>query len=203
MKFTLSHKKGISDLIDSRQETVQISRHKLEAVKNILRNLQTAIGQVSDLLESAHDGKDLKSSLSDLQSMSGVISSNLGFLSNEQSMEGVFDGQNMVGQDGSAHEVPANYSSKSKLVEGDILKVTIRPDGSKMFKQISPVERKREVGVISVDENSGNYYVMCRQNAYKVNNAAVTFYKCQIGDQAIVLVPKDGISAWGAIEGKA
>ena len=36
-------------------------------------------------------------------------------------LEGVFDGQNMVGSDGRQYIVPPNYASKSKLVEGDIL----------------------------------------------------------------------------------
>src|SRR3712207_6782664 len=40
-------------------------------------------------------------------------------------IEGVFDGQNMVGSDGKTYPVPANYASKSKLVQGDILKLTI------------------------------------------------------------------------------
>ena len=33
-------------------------------------------------------------------------------------VEGVFDGQNMVGSDGKIYSVPPNYASKSKLVEG-------------------------------------------------------------------------------------
>ncbi|HET7320113.1 MAG TPA: hypothetical protein VFI84_00835, partial [Candidatus Saccharimonadales bacterium] len=43
-------------------------------------------------------------------------------------IEGVFDGQNMVGSDGKTYPVPANYASKSKLVQGDILKLTIAED---------------------------------------------------------------------------
>jgi len=43
-------------------------------------------------------------------------------------IEGVFDGQNMVGSDGKTYPVPANYASKSKLVQGDILKLTIADD---------------------------------------------------------------------------
>jgi hypothetical protein len=40
-------------------------------------------------------------------------------------IEGVFDGQNMMGSDSKTYPVPANYASKSKLVQGDILKLTI------------------------------------------------------------------------------
>ena len=42
-------------------------------------------------------------------------------------IEGVFDGQIMIGPDGKNYPVPANYASKSKLIEGDILKLTITP----------------------------------------------------------------------------
>ena len=45
-------------------------------------------------------------------------------------IEGVFDGQTMHDGEGKSYPVPANYASKSKLVEGDILKLTIADDGS-------------------------------------------------------------------------
>ena len=41
-------------------------------------------------------------------------------------IEGVFDGQKMAGPDGKEYPVPANYASKSKLVEGDILKLRLQ-----------------------------------------------------------------------------
>src|SRR3989338_71121 len=58
-------------------------------------------------------------------------------------IEGVFDGQNMVGPDGKQYPVPANYASKSKLVVGDVLKLTIAEDGSFIYKQIGPIERRK------------------------------------------------------------
>ena len=51
-------------------------------------------------------------------------------------IEGVFDGQHMIGPDGKKYSVPANYASKSKLVEGDILKLTIDRQGNFIYKQI-------------------------------------------------------------------
>jgi len=62
-------------------------------------------------------------------------------------IEGVFDGQNMVGSDAKTYPVPANYASKSKLVQGDILKLTIAEDGAFLYKQIGPIPRKQIVGV--------------------------------------------------------
>ena len=64
----------------------------------------------------------------------------------QQIVEGVFDGQNMVGPNEKAYPVPANYASKSKQVHGDRLKLTITPEGSFLYKQIGPTERKRIKG---------------------------------------------------------
>src|SRR3989344_9622020 len=72
-------------------------------------------------------------------------------------IEGVFDGQNMFGSDGKTYPVPANYASKSKLVQGDILKLTIAEDGAFLYKQIGPIPRKQVVGVLN--QKDGHYFV--------------------------------------------
>ena len=64
-------------------------------------------------------------------------------------IEGVFDGQIMIGPDGKNYPVPANYASKSKLVEGDILKLTIGESGKFLYKQIGPVERRTVIGTLN------------------------------------------------------
>src|SRR3954471_5207061 len=81
-------------------------------------------------------------------------------------IEGVFDGQNMVGSDGKTYPIPANYASKSKLVQGDILKLTIADDGAFMYKQIGPVPRKQVVGTLTLDK--GHYYVGVGTHNYRV-----------------------------------
>ena len=42
-------------------------------------------------------------------------------------VEGTFDGQIMIGIDGKQYPVPANYASKSKLVEGDATRAHVGP----------------------------------------------------------------------------
>src|SRR3984957_1353852 len=74
-------------------------------------------------------------------------------------VEGVFDGQNMVGPDGKQYPVPANYASKSKLIEGDVLKLTIADDGSFIYKQIGPIDRIKVVGMLTKDER-GDFRVV-------------------------------------------
>jgi hypothetical protein len=114
-------------------------------------------------------------------------------------VEGVFDGQVMMGTDGKQYPVPANYASKSKLVEGDILKLTITPDGSFIYKQIGPVERKRVIGIVSQDD-LGNYVVIAEGRAYRVLLASVTYFKAEPGDEVTLVAPRDSESVWGAIE---
>ncbi|HLN18709.1 MAG TPA: hypothetical protein VK255_00890 [Patescibacteria group bacterium] len=114
-------------------------------------------------------------------------------------IEGTFDGQIMLGTDGKQYPVPANYASKSKLVEGDMLKLTITPDGSFIYKQIGPVERKRVIGLVSQDSD-GNYFVAAEGKAYKVLLASITYFKVEPGDEVTLVIPRDIDSDWGAIE---
>ena len=116
-------------------------------------------------------------------------------------IEGIFNGQNMVGPDGKEYSVPANYASKSKLVEGDTMKLTIQPDGSFLYKQINVVEREHLKGELLMDEVSGIYSVQTIDGRrFNVLNASITYYKGQTGDQVTVIIPKDRAAQWAAVE---
>jgi hypothetical protein len=118
----------------------------------------------------------------------------------EKVLQGIFDGSQMVGNDGRSYQVPANYASKSKLVEGDVMKLTVRKDGSFVFKQIGPVERKRLVGKLTQDPSTGDPLVLVGSTPYKVLNASVSFYRASMGDEVVILVPKGARAVWGAVE---
>ncbi|OYW85103.1 hypothetical protein B7Z17_02925 [Candidatus Saccharibacteria bacterium 32-49-10] len=114
-------------------------------------------------------------------------------------IEGVFDGQKMAGPDGKEYPVPANYASKSKLVEGDILKLTISDDGSFIYKQIGPVDRIQVIGTLT--QHDGAYYVEANGNEYRILLASVTYFRINVGDQVTIIVPADNPSAtWAAVE---
>jgi hypothetical protein len=114
-------------------------------------------------------------------------------------IEGVFDGQNMVGSDGKNYPVPANYASKSKLVQGDILKLTIAEDGAFLYKQIGPIPRKQVVGALKLE--NGHYFVDVNGKQYRVLLASVTYFKAKPGDQVSVNLPEDDSTAeWAALE---
>ncbi len=113
-------------------------------------------------------------------------------------IEGVFDGQNMIGPDKKTYSVPANYASKSKLIPGDILKLTIMEDGAFVYKQIGPVERKKIVGTLTYED--GQYKVIGNSKAYNVLLASVTYFRAEIGDRVTLIIPELEESEWGAIE---
>lgn len=114
-------------------------------------------------------------------------------------IEGVFDGQGMVDSKGNAYPVPANYASKSKLIPGDVLKLTITEEGKFLYKQIGPVERKTVVGPLV--HNDGQYQVLADGKAYNVLLASVTYFRAHVGDEVTLIIPmSDDAAKWGAIE---
>lgn len=114
-------------------------------------------------------------------------------------IEGVFDGQNMVGPDSKQYPVPANYASKSKLVVGDVLKLTIAEDGSFIYKQIGPIERRKALGILTVDER-GDFKAIAEGKSYKVLTASLTYFKAEPGDEVTIVLPQDGEVEWAAVE---
>ena len=81
------------------------------------KNIQAA----KQLLREAMGGPATKANLTALSEKTQVMTVSEG----GKVIEGMFDGQNMIGPDNKQYPVPANYASKSKLVEGDVLKLTI------------------------------------------------------------------------------
>jgi len=160
---------------------------KIAAIREMIANAERTIASARAMLAQI-EGKPAK------KTAPRIISDEEGEI-----VEGVFDGQVMMGTDGKQYPVPANYASKSKLVEGDILKLTITPDGSFVYKQIGPVERKRLIGIVSQDD-LGNYVVLAEGKAYRVLLASVTYFKAEPSDEVTIVVPRDSESVWGAIE---
>lgn len=160
----------------------------------MLRHVQEAVGSALALLEGG-DAREAHARLTTL-----LTAKQEGEDASGRAVEGVFDGSHMVGADGRTYPVPPNYASKSKLVEGDVLKLTVRPDGAFLFKQVGPVERKRLTGTVAFDPSTDSYLVACGGAVYKVLTASVTFFKASPGDEAVVLVPKGAKCVWAAME---
>lgn len=120
-------------------------------------------------------------------------------LSNSKNIvEGVFDGMDMIGADGKKYPVPSNYASKSKLVAGDIMKLSISDDGIYTYKQIGPVERSRIRGVLC--ETDEGYHVEVKDKVYNILAASVTYFRAKDGDKVALLVSRDQESDWAAVD---
>lgn len=162
----------IAQMIESAEKNIQSAKHLLREMMGGKMEANSDIIRKAQVLSVSEGGK--------------VI-------------EGVFDGQNMVGPDGKQYPVPANYASKSKLIEGDVLKLTIADDGSFIYKQIGPIERRKILGILVQDEK-GEYRVVAEGKPYKVLLASLTYFKSEPGDQVTIVVPKDKDANWGAVE---
>lgn len=118
----------------------------------------------------------------------------------ERVLEGAFTGEKMRGDDDKDYAVPPNYASKSKLVAGDRMKLTITKSGSFIFKQIGPVERRRDIGELTGDPINNQWAVLVGEKLYRILTASVTFYKGKPDDEVIILLPRSGESSWGAVD---
>jgi hypothetical protein len=119
-------------------------------------------------------------------------------ISGERVIEGYFNGEKMIDDTGKPWTVQANYASKSKLVQGDGLKLTISDNGHFTYKQIAPVQRRKLIGTLSL--KNGQYYVEAQGHDYHVLFPSVTYYKAQPGDQVTIIIPEEGPADWAAIE---
>lgn len=115
-------------------------------------------------------------------------------------LEGIFDGQNMIGPNGKQYHVPVNYASKSKLVEGDTLKLTISGQGNFLYKQIGPIERVKIIATLDYNPDMREYSAKAQDKVWKVLTASITYYKGIPGDEIVLIVPKEGMSTWAAVE---
>jgi len=162
---------------------------QVKRLYTLIQEAETNLAAAKELLISitGEDGHVITKRSSSLEEAKGKV------------VEGVFDGQKMTGPDGKEYPVPANYASKSKLVEGDILKLTITDDGSFVYKQIGPTERKLIIGTLG--QHDGAYYVEANGREYRILLASVTYFRINIGDQDTIIIPADNTEAvWAAVE---
>ena len=170
---------------------------KLKAINKLIDNIKQSLAHVEAMVRDLEDGS-LELSDEDIDRLQMTPDESFG--EEGSIIEGVFDGYQMIGPDGKKYSVPSNYASKSKLVEGDILKLTIAGDGAFIYKQIKPIERERLRGRLVKDKETGEFRVLVDKKLYKVLLASVTYYHGGIGDEAIILVPQGGQSSWASVD---
>lgn len=166
----------------------ELPEKQVKRLRSLIQEAETNLAAAKELLMSIiGDDGQVVTPTSSRDEVSGKV------------IEGVFDGQVMIGPDGKSYPVPANYASKSKLVEGDILKLTIAQDGGFVYKQIGPIPRRQIIGTLT--QHDGAYYVEAQGREYRILLASVTYFRINIGDQVTIIVPEDNTEAvWAAVE---
>ena len=166
----------------------ELPEKQIKRLRSLISDAETNLAAAKELLISVlGDGEAISAPVTKTENPEGKV------------IEGVFDGQIMIGPDGKNYPVPANYASKSKLVEGDILKLTIAENGQFLYKQIGPVDRKTLIGTLTSHDDQ--FFVEANGKEYKILYASVTYFKLKLNDQVTITIPADNIEAtWGAVE---
>ena len=167
----------------------ELPEKQIKRLRSLIQEAETNLAAAKELLISMLGDGETISAPRDT-----VVSSSDGKI-----IEGIFDGQIMIGPDGKNYPVPANYASKSKLVEGDLMKLTITPEGKFLYKQIGPTERKTVIGTLT--HHDDKYFVEVSGREYEILYASVTYFRLREGSQVSIVIPANNPDArWAAVE---
>lgn len=173
------------------KQTFSINTEELKKKIYILKD------QIDSIIKILENGKENKIIIVEQD----ISSPNSQILNSEKIIEGVFNGEKMIGPDGKEYAIPQNYASKSKLIEGDLMKLIIAENGRFIFKQIGPAKRKRLVGKLNFESDIQRWVAVTNNDKkYKVLTASITFFHGKPNDEAVIIVPENEQSDWAAVE---
>jgi len=167
-----------------------MTQNELIKLKELIDNAESSIKSAKKIIKAIAEGKEIELPVDSSPAINDEPDGTV--------ILGVFTGQNMLGDDTKTYPVPANYASKSKLIPGDKLKLTITETGQFIYKQIGPTERKQIRGRLTYD--AGQYKVLTEEGTFNVLLASVTYFKASEHDDVVITVPALQESAWAAIE---
>jgi hypothetical protein len=180
-----------------------MSAKKIESALNLIEIAENNLKTAKALLLQLGTEKGLTRSIS--MDMPRTTGSSM--RSNEESsalevVEGYFDGESMIGDNGKTYLVPQNYASKTQLVVGDRMKWILTPD-REVFKLIQPANRERVTGTFAIEGENFVVLVDKFSTPIKVLKASATYAIKQLGlqpgDEVAIYIPKDTENpSWGA-----
>lgn len=160
----------------------------LEDIKKHLDIIQHSLDEINKLVSSNEGLPPQKTAAKVSTPSTATVVSQPPSYRELDGVVGIFDGFQMISDDGTKHEVPANYAAKSKLVFGDKLKM-ITEDGKNIFKHITKVPRQKVEGMLSRREDK--WYFVSDSGSYLVSSTAADFQRAAEGDEAVALMPED------------
>lgn len=171
-----------------------MEKKKILAIKDFIESAEKSVKNAKKLLQEILKEENIElndlvldtSGLTDYKSQDSKI------------VEWVFAWEDMLWADWHKYPVPSNYSSKSKLVQWDKLKLTIDWSWKMIYKQISPIDRETKVWLL-IKEN-WKFWVVAEWKTYAVLTAAVTHFKWEVWDNVTVILPVWKEATFAAIE---
>lgn len=189
-----------------KEELMKKHQQMVQFIQNVLSEMESNIKRMYMILNqlAKRDPENAESLESVQKEIDGATGGN-GELKtyneeNAEVVEGKFDGYFLVGPDQKKYPVPMNYSSKTKLVPWDMMKLKILEDGKFIYKLIQPVERKHIRAVLSKTDDNKFVALSDDGKSYFLNQAAVTFFKGKPGDELYVLINDKEDMSFAAIE---
>lgn len=185
-----------NEVLEKHNQMLEFIKNTLGTIENDIKRVKLVIAKLSQFDPANPESLNEK--------IEGVeMNQELKTYKDEENLEVVewkFDGYFMIGANQKKYPVPLNYSSKTKLVPGDILKLKITPDGKFIYKLINPAERKHVKSILSKTDDSKYIAVTEDGKNYFLNQAAVTFFKGKPGDELYILVNEKENASFAAIE---
>ena len=185
------------ELMKKHQQMVNFLRNEISTVEVELKKMKVILDKLVNF-----DPADPKSLEVAAETQEAMNTQELNSYSEEgvEVIEGMFDGYFMIGADQKKYPVPMNYSSKTKLVPGDVLKLKVMSDGKFVYKLIRPTERKHLRAVLSRSDENKFTANTDDGKVYFLNQAAVTFFKGTPGDELYIIVNEKDKGSFAAIE---
>lgn len=170
----------------------RLSSKQIDILKSLASRLTSLTADLNRLVQSIDPAQLSGDGLSDgLKNLSDKVAG--------QTIDGYFDGEKMIASSGQSYLVSANYASKSKLVEGDNLRLTITHNGNFLYKQIGPIDRRRLIATLEKGSD-GQCYAVADHNRWRLLQASVSYFKAEPGDRIAIVIPKDLPSQFAALE---
>ena len=171
------------------------NKNQIIAIKDFIMTADKSLKNAKKLLNDLIKENDI-----DFNKTIDLDASWLHSYSSEDSLivEWVFTWEEMLWSNWERYPIPANYCSKSKMVQWDKLKVTISPNGKMMYKQIAPIEREFKKWLLT--EDKGKYQVIVDWEIYNLLTAAVTHFWGKIWDSITIIVPKGKKATFAALD---
>lgn len=185
------------NLIEKHNQMIVFLKNTIEKLENDLKRMKIVLNRLENFDTNDSTSLDLSSELETAMDTNEIKKYEEDDM---QIVEGKYDWYFMIWPEQKKYPVHPNYSSKTKLVAGDVLKLRILPDGKFIFKLIKPAERKHIKATLSKNDEWKFIAVTEDEKIYFLNQAAVTFFSWTPWDKIYILINAKEEYDYAAIE---